>query len=343
MSCVTACSQSDYHFLCVIVIARNEEKFIGKCLDSCISALEEFDDYRIILVDSMSSDSTIRIAEKYDIDIYQLTDEKLLSAAAGRYIGSIHSDSRYVFYIDGDMIVDRNWFNCAIPFMESNPLIQGLGGLRPDMEDSVSDHHMVISPCPDKLKFDYVRILDGGAALFRRTALKVAGYHNPFLRSGEEAELSLRLQNGNFKLARAEIPMIHHLGIVKYQGVAFERVKYYTGVGQILRSYFLKSKASVAYKHSFKYILNVLFMLMNLILIIAGFVFNGFFLLLFAGLNLTILISVLVTRRNAGMAFTSLIKFYMKGYYILKGFFRGLKRQELYPQDVKIIKKVNNS
>ncbi|MEZ5336511.1 MAG: glycosyltransferase family A protein [Methanolobus sp.] len=161
------------HFLCVIIIGKNEEKFIGKCIESCIKALEDIEDYEIIFVDSLSDDKTVEIAEQYDINIYQLVDDKRLSAAAGRYIGSLNSKSKYVFYIDGDMILDPSWFRNAIPFMENNPDICGAGGMR---QGVVAEDKAVstkpLTPGQDSFDFKYVQILDGGAALFRRGGLK---------------------------------------------------------------------------------------------------------------------------------------------------------------------------
>ena len=47
----------------VLLPARNEENFIGKCLDSLLD--QDYDNYEIIAVDDSSEDSTGSIIEKY--------------------------------------------------------------------------------------------------------------------------------------------------------------------------------------------------------------------------------------------------------------------------------------
>ncbi|KAF5416608.1 MAG: Glycosyltransferase AglE [Candidatus Methanophagaceae archaeon] len=47
----------------VVVISKNEEDFIGKCIESVLEATKDFDNYEILLVDSASADGTIEIAK----------------------------------------------------------------------------------------------------------------------------------------------------------------------------------------------------------------------------------------------------------------------------------------
>ena len=52
--------------LSVVLITYNEEKHIGKCLDSIMSVADE-----IVIVDSYSKDSTMDICNKYPTKIIQ--------------------------------------------------------------------------------------------------------------------------------------------------------------------------------------------------------------------------------------------------------------------------------
>ena len=47
----------------IILPARNEEKFIGKCLESFVK--QDYDNYEVIAVDDSSDDDTWKIIEKY--------------------------------------------------------------------------------------------------------------------------------------------------------------------------------------------------------------------------------------------------------------------------------------
>lgn len=79
--------------LSVIIIAKNEEKMIGDCIDSAKWASD------ILVVDSGSSDKTVQIAKK--------KGAKVLSALKGtfsdwRNFGFVNSRGEWLLYIDAD-------------------------------------------------------------------------------------------------------------------------------------------------------------------------------------------------------------------------------------------------
>ncbi|MGI8833912.1 MAG: glycosyltransferase, partial [Nitrososphaeraceae archaeon] len=49
----------------IIIAARNEEKYISKCLDSLLQ--QDYPNFEIIVIDDSSSDSTCEILQKYQI------------------------------------------------------------------------------------------------------------------------------------------------------------------------------------------------------------------------------------------------------------------------------------
>ena len=52
------------HFT-IIVDSFNHEKWISRCLDSCLS--QKYNNYEVILVDALSTDKTFEIAKEYDV------------------------------------------------------------------------------------------------------------------------------------------------------------------------------------------------------------------------------------------------------------------------------------
>ncbi|MEZ5336510.1 MAG: hypothetical protein R2741_15475 [Methanolobus sp.] len=76
--------------------------------------------------------------------------------------------------------------------------------------------------------------------------------------------------------------------------------------------------------------------------IFAGLLIDKIYFVAFIGLNLLFLIPAIAVRKNISLAFTSLTKYYLKGYYIMLGFSKGLVKPEKYPEDVKILKRTNN-
>ena len=117
--------------LSVVVVTKNEEKRIAKCIESIIDAIKNanINSSEIILVDSASTDKTVEIAMKYPIKIIQLHPSWFLSPAAGFYIGFLNSNGTYIQFQCGDSILDRNWFKLAIPILEKNENIAGVTGI----------------------------------------------------------------------------------------------------------------------------------------------------------------------------------------------------------------------
>jgi glycosyltransferase involved in cell wall biosynthesis len=57
--------EQEYPFVSVIIAARNEEKYIGKLLDSLVNQTYPKDKFEVLIFDGMSQDRTLQIAERY--------------------------------------------------------------------------------------------------------------------------------------------------------------------------------------------------------------------------------------------------------------------------------------
>lgn len=86
----------------IIVPAFNEEKYIGRCLDSILN--QTFSDFEVLCIDDGSTDSTYRIIEEYsekDSKIIPLKNpEKGVSSA--RNFGIDNSKGEYICFVDSD-------------------------------------------------------------------------------------------------------------------------------------------------------------------------------------------------------------------------------------------------
>lgn len=86
----------------VVVLSRNSEKKIEKCLASIIGWADE-----IIVVDGESTDNTIKIAETFKARVYS---HKFLGAfSAERNFGSDKSSGEWVLQLDSDEIVSEDF------------------------------------------------------------------------------------------------------------------------------------------------------------------------------------------------------------------------------------------
>ena len=95
-----------------IVIGKNEEKNIEKCINSITNTtiINKIIDYEIIYIDSNSTDNSVQKVSKIkSVDIYQLTGD--CNAAIGRNVGASISIGEYLFFIDGDMEINPTFIN----------------------------------------------------------------------------------------------------------------------------------------------------------------------------------------------------------------------------------------
>jgi glycosyltransferase involved in cell wall biosynthesis len=96
----------------IVIPAYNEERFIGKCLESCIDQTSVPDE--IIVVNNRSTDDTASIVRRYqeanpDIDIRLIDQNEHQGIAPTRNCGFDHAQSDIISRTDADSIVANDW------------------------------------------------------------------------------------------------------------------------------------------------------------------------------------------------------------------------------------------
>jgi glycosyltransferase involved in cell wall biosynthesis len=136
--------------------------------------------FEIILVDSASTDNTIKIAKKYPIKIIQLNQNKYLSPSAGRYIGTKESTGEFIFFMDSDAIIIGGFVKKALKYFKKN--VAGVRGVlyRVYPGEILNKKHK------ERVRFGNHDPLWGQAAIYRKSALDLCGTFNPFVRGEEE-------------------------------------------------------------------------------------------------------------------------------------------------------------
>ncbi len=84
--------------LCMIV--KNEEKVLGRCLDSLVDIMDE-----IIIVDTGSDDRTKEIAGRYTDKVYDF--EWIGDFSAARNFASSKASGEYIYTADADEYLDE--------------------------------------------------------------------------------------------------------------------------------------------------------------------------------------------------------------------------------------------
>lgn len=191
----------------IVIIGRNEEKTVGKCLTAAIGAAEQIGGAEIIFVDSASTDNTVAVVQSYGIRVLSLKPDWVLTPSAGRFIGSHYSTGDFILFVDADTLVYRDFLPKAIEHFRRNPTIGGING-RLDDTDEQGEIFENVEERYDEIT--EVKWLRGPCCFYRREALRCAGSFNPHLAVEEEAELGLRLIKHGWKLRLIPVPMACH-------------------------------------------------------------------------------------------------------------------------------------
>ncbi len=216
--------------LAIVVIARNEELHIEKSLAALVTAVKRFPSTRILLVDSHSTDRTIAIADKFPIEIYRYQGPPF-TAAAGRRVGFGYARAKYVLFVDGDCCIDPDWIEHGLEALEATPNAGIAYGLRREIFEGANTAAAQAAPAAGLSGL-------GGNGLYRYQAMEKAGGFNPYLPSGEEAELLARIQAAGYHEVAIPHVMFTHYTLPKTSVHGyFDRVRrgLASGIGQTLR------------------------------------------------------------------------------------------------------------
>lgn len=250
-------SLTDLVDVAAVLIARNEEQNIARCIESVFNELESARDrglvggFEVVLVDSASTDDTVEIARRYPVRILRLRSSWPLSAAAGRYTGFRHTSGSLVLFLDGDEVLRAGWLETALTTIRAEGIAAVAG-----QEIEASPGYSILAKRyraaqrPESLPAS-VNLTDSMCSgIFRRAAVDQVGGIQPFLKGAEDRDLGTRLVAAGWKLLLLPQVMAEHywsdersFGYIDY----FRSVAVWSmGEGQVFRHRF-ENKALRAY------------------------------------------------------------------------------------------------
>jgi glycosyltransferase involved in cell wall biosynthesis len=328
--------------LSVVIVARNEERNIVRCIESVLANTQVIPETEILLADSASTDRTVEIASRYPINIISLKPEWPLSPSAGRFSGVNNVSGEYVLIIDGDMELLEGWIEKALEFMRANPNVASVMGKHFDMwgtsEGLMGDvrRNSWLGDKACKVKFVF------GSSLFRRDLLLAVGNFHPFLHAEEEAEVSYRLTQKGYELYFLPYDSICHYSIPRksfQETMRRIRNNLYRGMGDMFlwsfqhrRYIFLweRFKIYLCYMFlSFLYLVGLLFYLFSEVSV--GVVFILF--------PICLWLVAIIKKKSILKGSLSVVNITIISYYLTIGLFRKVRGIDEYPHDVMRIKR----
>jgi len=180
-----------------IITTLNEEDYIEKCLKSIEN--QTYKNKEIIVVDSNSSDNTVKIAKKY-------ADKVIIKPCiipVGRNLGAKEAKGDILVFVDADVILFKDWCEKILPHLNDEKTIAAYGDLIPVPYNSKSklvyNFFTICNNFLEKIKKPVLTKLGTAAAIKRNVFEKIGGYPENFACS-EDLEISLRLNEYGGKI-----------------------------------------------------------------------------------------------------------------------------------------------
>ncbi len=202
----------------VIVPARNEEGFLGKCLDSLLAQTYPPDRSEIIVVDNRSTDHTHAIAESYaarDPRVRVLTCGGP-NQAAGMNAGIVAARGTLISRVDAHGHVEPNYLARVVAAFARHPRAVAVGGPYLPACDGLIERVAALARSSrfgvgggwysDKGTEEHA-VRTVGCPTYRRDAVLAAGLFDPAMVYGEDDELNWRMLRGGGEIVF--VPGVH--------------------------------------------------------------------------------------------------------------------------------------
>jgi len=198
----------------IVIPVKNAEGDIAVCIESILR--QSYSNFELILVDNLSADSTCGIMEKFarkDRRIRILT-EPAQGRGSARRRGELSSSGEIILMTDADCVPGPDWIRDMCREINEKGVVAAQGLKYPLKNDywskkACSEENRNIS---EKFKQKKADFLDTANFAIKRKVLAAVGYTNPYIKSGNDTELGVRLKLENLPLSLAEVSVGHRYG-----------------------------------------------------------------------------------------------------------------------------------
>lgn len=219
----------------IVIGVYNGEEQISECLESLLEQDYPSHLYEVIVVENGSTDRTFDVVRKYPVRAYQ---NPVRGLAPARNFGLERSDADLVLTTDADCVADPAYIAEVVkPFVD--PTIGGAGGkivagnheARNEIEQFSDKQAPLINYVSGS--GEYLPHLVGAHAAYRRDLLLQIGGFNTHMLTGEDVDVSWRIQlHTGTRLAYTPNSIIYHKHRTTLQGLG--RLYRHYGFGEIL-------------------------------------------------------------------------------------------------------------
>ncbi|MBZ5727455.1 MAG: glycosyltransferase [Acidobacteriia bacterium] len=210
--------QPDPPFVSIVIPVRNEERILGRCLESLAALEYPRHRFEVIVADSLSTDNSRLIAQQFGATVVPNQGQTVVS---GRNCGFAASRGEFVAFTDADCIVRRDWLKTGVHALGPEG-IAGVGGVTLFPEDATAFQKAVNvlflvagfagATCHRQsiAAAHTVADIPGCNAIYRRSALETVMPLDERLLTAEDVWLNWLLRSRGFRHVVSENMVLWH-------------------------------------------------------------------------------------------------------------------------------------
>jgi glycosyltransferase involved in cell wall biosynthesis len=205
--------REDSFFVSIIIPCRNEEKYIGRCLDSII--LQDFpkENFEILIIDGTSEDKTREIVERYKIQNtrykIQILNNPRKYTSFGLNIGLREARGKIIIRMDAHADYQKDYVSKCVKYLKEQNA-DNVGGIMKTLPADKTIQARAIADCLShffgaassfRLGSKKVREVDtvfGGC--YKKEVFEKIGEFNEKLTRSQDLEFNLRLKAAGGKI-----------------------------------------------------------------------------------------------------------------------------------------------
>lgn len=189
------------------VCVRNCANTVGAAIDGIIAQDYPHELMEVLIVDGYSRDGTPLIIDKHikesDIEVRVFYEDKGLGYA--RQLVVDNASGKYIVWVDGDMVIPKDFIRKQVEFMEKNPevaIAKGIYKISPNQNNLVA----FLENVEFALSFAYVKeeklnSVGASGCIYRVKAIKnIGGFDIKIAGGGEDSDIESRLRAAGWKI-----------------------------------------------------------------------------------------------------------------------------------------------
>ena len=247
----------------VIIPTLNEEKMIGRCLESLAQLNFARKRFEVIVVDNGSTDQTIEIAKSFQDQLNLRIFEKAgVRISALRNLGARQAQGSILAFLDADCLVPSGWLERMIELVPANSA--GIVGAHYLLPEDSSWVGRTWHRYHEAGKSGEVSHVPAGDLIMRREDFLRLGGFDETIQTNEDYELCERARAGGMAVRAVPEMSVVHLGTAQSLPVFFRKQAWH---GTHVVKVFLRN---VSGSHNLKAVLFAAYTLVCLFGIIVG-------------------------------------------------------------------------